>query len=101
MPHLPSSQVRRAADPAKNLVREFLGRWKDSPAVAGEESYAQLTSAIQQLGTFYQVRAAGGVGGTAAVAGRIRRCCCRAEQQRSLCSVLTALCLVWRHWHSS
>lgn len=54
-PFLPP-QVRRAADPAKSLVREFLGRWKDNPAVAGEESYVQLTSAIQQLGTFYQVR---------------------------------------------
>ncbi|KAI7845229.1 hypothetical protein COHA_001273 [Chlorella ohadii] len=52
-PFLPP-QVRRAADPAKSLVREFLGRWKDNPAVAGEESYVQLTSAIQQLGTFYQ-----------------------------------------------
>ncbi|KAL4458081.1 hypothetical protein ABPG75_012946 [Micractinium tetrahymenae] len=47
-------EVRRAADPAKSLVREFLTRWKGNPAVAGEESYAQLTSAIQQLGAFYQ-----------------------------------------------
>ena len=47
-------QVRRAADPAKSLVREFLGRWKGAPAVAGEESYARLTDAIQQLGAFYQ-----------------------------------------------
>ncbi|KAL4432824.1 hypothetical protein ABPG77_008150 [Micractinium sp. CCAP 211/92] len=47
-------EVRRAADPAKSLVREFLTRWKGNPAVAGEESYAQLTSAIQQLGSFYQ-----------------------------------------------
>lgn len=47
--------MRRAADPAKSLVREFLTRWKGNPAVAGEESYAQLTSAIQQLGSFYQV----------------------------------------------
>lgn len=46
--------MRRAADPAKTLVREFLGRWKGNPAVAGEASYAQLTSAITQLGAFYQ-----------------------------------------------
>ncbi len=50
---LPFVQVRRAADPAKTLVREFLTRWKDKPAVQGEESYRQLTFAIQQLGAFY------------------------------------------------
>lgn len=48
-------KVRRAADPAKALVRQFLTRWKGNPAVVGEESYAQLTAAIQQLGAFYQV----------------------------------------------
>lgn len=53
-PLLSALQVRRAADPAKNLVREFLTRWKGNPLVSGEESYAQLTSAIQQLGAFYQ-----------------------------------------------
>ena len=47
-------QVRRAADPAKSLVREFLTRWKGSPAVEGQESYRQLSAAIQQLGAFYQ-----------------------------------------------
>jgi hypothetical protein len=47
-------QVRRAADPAKSLVREFLTRWKGNRAVEGEESYRQLASAIQQLGAFYQ-----------------------------------------------
>lgn len=47
-------EVRRAADPAKNLVREFLQRWKGNPLVTGEESYAQLTGAIQQLGAFYK-----------------------------------------------
>lgn len=46
--------MRRAADPAKNLVREFLTRWRDAPSVAGDESYVQLTAAIQQLGAFYQ-----------------------------------------------
>ena len=47
-------QVRRAADPAKSLVREFLTRWKGSPVVEGQESYRQLSAAIQQLGAFYQ-----------------------------------------------
>lgn len=47
-------QVRRAAEPAKNLVREFLSRWKDSPLVEGQDSYRSLTDAIQQLGAFYQ-----------------------------------------------
>ncbi len=47
-------QVRRAADPAKSLVREFLTRWQGNGFVEGEESYRQLSSAIQLLGTFYQ-----------------------------------------------
>lgn len=51
-PHLP--QVRRAADPAKSLVRQFLTRWKGNGLVEGEESYRQLSAAIQLLGTFYQ-----------------------------------------------
>lgn len=48
------AQVRRAADPAKSLVREFLSRWRGNPAVEGQESYRQLSAAIQQLGAFYQ-----------------------------------------------
>ncbi|KAI3435541.1 hypothetical protein D9Q98_001606 [Chlorella vulgaris] len=47
-------EVRRAADPAKSLVREFLTRWKGNGLVEGEESYRQLSAAIQQLGQFYQ-----------------------------------------------
>ncbi|EFN58701.1 hypothetical protein CHLNCDRAFT_140330 [Chlorella variabilis] len=47
-------QVRRAADPAKSLVRQFLTRWKGNGLVEGEESYRQLSAAIQLLGTFYQ-----------------------------------------------
>lgn len=59
----PSRQVRRAADPAKGLVREFLSRWRGAgPAVEGSESYRQLNAAIQQLAAFYQVRA-GWLGG--------------------------------------
>ena len=38
----------------KSLVREFLTRWKGSPVVEGQESYRQLSAAIQQLGAFYQ-----------------------------------------------
>ena len=46
--------MRRAADPAKSLVRQFLTRWKGNGLVEGEESYRQLSAAIQLLGTFYQ-----------------------------------------------
>ena len=49
----PEREVRRKADPAKDLVRQFMTRWRDEREVAGEESYTELTAAIRQLGEFY------------------------------------------------
>lgn len=49
----PEREVRRKADPAKDLVRQFMSRWRDAGEVAGEVSYAELTGAIRQLGEFY------------------------------------------------
>jgi hypothetical protein len=37
-------QVRRKADPAKDLVREFVGKWQDNPAVAGDASHDEMRS---------------------------------------------------------
>ena len=36
-------QVRKKADPAKNLVKGWLSDWKDAPGVQGEASYTQLS----------------------------------------------------------
>lgn len=46
-------EVRRKADPAKDLVRQFMSRWRDVPLVRDDASYAQLTSTIRELGEFY------------------------------------------------
>lgn len=46
-------EVRRKADPAKDLVRQFMTRWKDAPIVRDDVSYTQLTGAIRDLGEFY------------------------------------------------
>jgi hypothetical protein len=47
------TQVRRKADPAKNLVREFVQRWKNAPVVRDEESYRLISGALglQSMGT--------------------------------------------------
>jgi hypothetical protein len=49
----PEREVRRKADPAKDLVRRFVGEWRDAAVVRDEESYVQLSAAIQELGQFY------------------------------------------------
>jgi hypothetical protein len=36
--------VRRKADPAKELVREFVGKWQDNAAVAGDASHDEMRS---------------------------------------------------------
>lgn len=46
-------EVRRKADPAKPLVREFMGRWQGDPQVVNEVSHKQIVSILRELGTFY------------------------------------------------
>ena len=50
------AKVRRKAEPAKALVREWTARWGDgkAPAVGGSQSHSALTSALRELGGFYQ-----------------------------------------------
>jgi hypothetical protein len=38
-------QVRRKADPAKEQVREFVGKWRDNPAVASDASHDEIKGA--------------------------------------------------------
>jgi hypothetical protein len=54
----PEREVRRRADPAKDLVKKFVGRWRGAPEVASAASYAQLTAAVQELGEYYRASGA-------------------------------------------
>lgn len=53
-----TNQVRRKAEPAKALVREWTSRWGDgrAPAVGGSASHSALSSALRELGGFYSKR---------------------------------------------
>jgi len=37
-------QVRRKADPAKELVKEFVGKWQDRPEVVGDVTHDEMKS---------------------------------------------------------
>jgi hypothetical protein len=63
----PERDVRRRADPAKERVREFVGKWRDSPLVAGQEYHEEVKAAIAELGAFY-----GKAGPRAAVTREVR-----------------------------
>lgn len=39
------AQVRRKADPAKELVKEFVGKWQDNAAVAGDITHDEMKGA--------------------------------------------------------
>ncbi len=36
-------QVRRKADPVKEHVRAFVGKWRDDPRVSSDASHAEIT----------------------------------------------------------
>ncbi|XP_075263724.1 uncharacterized protein LOC142355423 [Convolutriloba macropyga] len=46
-------EVRKVADNAKPLVREFMSRWKDDRRVVGETSHDEITESIRILADFY------------------------------------------------
>eukprot|EP00884_Botryococcus_braunii_P000318 jgi/Botrbrau1/10287/Bobra.0120s0009.1 len=46
-------ELRRTANTAKDLVREWMTKWSSSPVVQGSESHRQIRAAIQELGEFY------------------------------------------------
>jgi hypothetical protein len=46
-------EVRRKADPAKDLVRQFLAKYRAAGSLDSEESYQQLNATIRELGAFY------------------------------------------------
>jgi len=46
-------EVRRSADAAKPLVREFMSRWKDDSRLAGDKSHDEIQESIRILADFY------------------------------------------------
>lgn len=42
-------QVRRTADPAKEQVREFVGKWRDDPAVRGDVSHSEIIGVSSEV----------------------------------------------------
>ena len=47
------AEVRKARDPAKALIKDYLGNYGRNPAVAGSPSYKDLSGALADLGKFY------------------------------------------------
>ncbi|KAF8055488.1 tmcC [Scenedesmus sp. PABB004] len=47
-------EVRRKADGAKDLVKEFVGKWQDNGDVAFDASHDEMKGALSELGRFYQ-----------------------------------------------
>ncbi|GBF98266.1 hypothetical protein Rsub_10929 [Raphidocelis subcapitata] len=47
-------EVRRKADPAKDLAKQFMRRWQDDPRVAGDATHDEMKLALSELGGFYQ-----------------------------------------------
>ncbi|DBB04117.1 hypothetical protein WJX77_006144 [Trebouxia sp. C0004] len=48
------NEVRRKADPAKGLVKDWVSKWRDDRSVRGSVSHDQLSAMLQQLGSYYQ-----------------------------------------------
>jgi hypothetical protein len=46
-------KVRRRADPARERVREFVGKWRDAPPLVGQVYHEEVKAAISELGAFY------------------------------------------------
>lgn len=46
--------MRKAAEPAQDLMRQVMSRWRGSDIVQGSASYAALTAAISELGEYYR-----------------------------------------------
>lgn len=40
-----TTQLRRAADPAKDLVKQWITQWSDAPGVVGNDSHTQIQGA--------------------------------------------------------
>ena len=51
----PEREVRRKADPAKDLVKRFINSWSGSSAIADTTACSEIRAAVQELGEFYRI----------------------------------------------
>lgn len=49
-------EVRRKADPAKELVKDFINSYRGDAFVTGSPAYRSIQAALTELGAFYQKR---------------------------------------------
>jgi len=52
----PEREVRRKAEPAKDLVKRFINTWSGSSAIAETTACSEIREAVQELGEFYRTR---------------------------------------------
>lgn len=46
-------QVRKAAEKAKEPIREFIGKWKLDRRVQGDYIFTETSQALEELGQYY------------------------------------------------
>jgi len=51
----PEREVRRKADPAKDLVKRFINSWSGSSAISDTTACSEIRAAVQELGEFYRI----------------------------------------------
>lgn len=49
-------QVRRSAEDAKGLIREFIGKWKYDGRVQSSSIFIETAAALEELGQYYLKR---------------------------------------------
>lgn len=52
----PEREVRRKAEPAKDLVKRFINNYSDAPVISLDPSCREIRFAVQELGEFYRVK---------------------------------------------
>lgn len=52
----PEREVRRKAEPAKDLVKRFINNYSDAPVISLEPSCREIRLAVQELGEFYRAK---------------------------------------------
>ena len=52
----PEREVRRKAEPAKDLVKRYINTWSGASAIADTTACKEIRLAVQELGEFYRVQ---------------------------------------------
>lgn len=52
----PEREVRRKAEPAKDLVKRFINTWGGSSAISETTACSEIRAAVQELGEFYRTK---------------------------------------------